>query len=178
LVAQNNLGVMYQEGRGVTRDYVEAVKWYRTAAEQGHITAQYNLGEMYANGDGAAKDVTEAHGWLTLAATRASGDAQKKYASSRADLAKQMTPAQVGEAQKRAHEWSLRSLAAANRAFRENQGVTLPRVVREVKPKYTINVSPGAKTKNVNVVDPDGIRLELNEYDGDSLPKKAIDTWK
>ena len=41
-----------------------------------------------------------------------------------------------------------------------------------------INVSPGAKTKNVNVVDPDGIRLELNEYDGDSLPKKAIDTWK
>jgi catechol 2,3-dioxygenase-like lactoylglutathione lyase family enzyme len=41
-----------------------------------------------------------------------------------------------------------------------------------------INVSPGAKTKNVNVVDPDGIRLELNEYDGNSLPRKAIDTWK
>ena len=27
--AQNNLGWMYEEGIGVTRDYKEAVKWYR-----------------------------------------------------------------------------------------------------------------------------------------------------
>jgi catechol 2,3-dioxygenase-like lactoylglutathione lyase family enzyme len=41
-----------------------------------------------------------------------------------------------------------------------------------------VAVSPGAKTKNINVVDPDGIRIELNEYDSESLPKKAIDSWQ
>ena len=29
-IAQANVGVMYYEGRGVTQDYAEAVKWYRT----------------------------------------------------------------------------------------------------------------------------------------------------
>ena len=42
----------------------------------------------------------------------------------------------------------------------------------------TIGVSPGAKTKNINVYDPDGIRIELNEYGPDSLVKKAIDSWQ
>ena len=45
--AQFNLGVMYDEGRGVTQDYNEAVKWYRKSAEQGLRDAQFNLGLMY-----------------------------------------------------------------------------------------------------------------------------------
>ena len=48
--AQNNLAVMYANGYGVKRDYVEAVKWYRKSAEQGEATAQNNLGAMYAKG--------------------------------------------------------------------------------------------------------------------------------
>ena len=32
--AQYNLGVMYHGGGGVPENYVEAVKWYRLAAEQ------------------------------------------------------------------------------------------------------------------------------------------------
>ena len=38
-------------------------------------------------------------------------------------------------------------------------------------------ISPGAHVKNVNVFDPDGTRLELNEYIPESLPKKAVDSW-
>jgi catechol 2,3-dioxygenase-like lactoylglutathione lyase family enzyme len=38
-------------------------------------------------------------------------------------------------------------------------------------------VSPGAHVKNINVFDPDGTRLELNEYIAESLPKKAADSW-
>jgi TPR repeat protein len=34
--AQNNLGMMYADGRGVPQDYREAVKWYRLAADQGN----------------------------------------------------------------------------------------------------------------------------------------------
>ena len=32
---QVNLGVMYTNGRGVTQDDAEAVRWYRKAADQG-----------------------------------------------------------------------------------------------------------------------------------------------
>ena len=49
-IAQYNLGVMYENGRGVPQDYKEAVKWYTKCAEQGAADAQYNLGVMYANG--------------------------------------------------------------------------------------------------------------------------------
>ena len=31
--AQDNLGWMYQHGRGVSQDDAEAIKWYRKAAE-------------------------------------------------------------------------------------------------------------------------------------------------
>ncbi|MFW9297617.1 tetratricopeptide repeat protein, partial [Glaesserella parasuis] len=34
-VAQFNLGVMYDKGRGVNQDYHQAAKWYQKAAEQG-----------------------------------------------------------------------------------------------------------------------------------------------
>jgi TPR repeat protein len=33
--AQDKLGVMYEEGRGVQKDDTQAVAWYRKAAEQG-----------------------------------------------------------------------------------------------------------------------------------------------
>src|SRR5215510_8735361 len=42
----------------------------------------------------------------------------------------------------------------------------------------TVTVSPGAHVKNVNVFDPDGTRVELNEYIPESLPKKAADSWQ
>ena len=35
--AQNYLGWMYQEGRGVEQSNVAAAEWYRKAAEQGHV---------------------------------------------------------------------------------------------------------------------------------------------
>ena len=34
--AQSNLGVMYDNGKGVPENDAEAVKWYRKAADQGH----------------------------------------------------------------------------------------------------------------------------------------------
>ena len=61
--AQNNLGWMYENGRGVAQDYKEAVKWYRKAAMQGYADAQYNLGVRYANGEGVEQDDKEAVMW-------------------------------------------------------------------------------------------------------------------
>ena len=58
--AQNNLGVMYENGKGVARDTAEALKWYSLAAEQGMAQAQNNLGAMYENGNGVVRDYAEA----------------------------------------------------------------------------------------------------------------------
>jgi len=44
--AQNELGDTYQGGRGPEIDRIEAAKWWRKAAEQGHADAQYSLGGM------------------------------------------------------------------------------------------------------------------------------------
>ena len=39
--AQFNLGIIYDHEQGVEQDYIEAAKWYRKAAEQGHRDAQF-----------------------------------------------------------------------------------------------------------------------------------------
>jgi TPR repeat protein len=57
--AQYNLGLMYNEGKGVIQDYAESVKWFRLAAEQGHANAQFNLGNMYREGKGVLQDDAE-----------------------------------------------------------------------------------------------------------------------
>ena len=47
--AQLTLGVMYENGQGVTQNYHESLKWYRLVAEQGNVDAQLHLGLMYEN---------------------------------------------------------------------------------------------------------------------------------
>ncbi len=66
--AQAELGVRYEVGLGVDRDYGEAVTWYRRAAEQGHAHGQSGLGAMYGSGRGVSRDDAEAVRWYRLAA--------------------------------------------------------------------------------------------------------------
>ena len=54
--AQNGLGAMYYNGKGVAQDFKEAVKWYRLAAAQGYASAQLNFGAMYYEGKGVTED--------------------------------------------------------------------------------------------------------------------------
>jgi TPR repeat protein len=74
--AQNNLGVIYETGRGVTKDLIKAVQWYRKGAKQGNDTAQYNLGVMYENGEGIPQDYKKAVEWYSKAAKQGNSDAQ------------------------------------------------------------------------------------------------------
>ena len=67
-IAQSNLDVMYENGKGVPEDDKQAVKWFRLAAEQGLADAQSNLGVMYANGQGIPEDDKQAVKWYRLAA--------------------------------------------------------------------------------------------------------------
>ncbi len=67
-VAQFNLGVLHDTGRGVWQDRKLAAQWYRKAAKQGHAAAQFNLGGLYYEGQGVPKDLVRASIWFTLAA--------------------------------------------------------------------------------------------------------------
>jgi uncharacterized protein len=103
--AQFLLGGAYLLGRGVVQDYAQTMAWWRKAAEQGFAAAQFNLGMMYSIGRGVPQDYVEAQMWRNLAAALATGGEQKYYADGRDTLAKDMTPTQIAEAQKRASEW-------------------------------------------------------------------------
>ncbi len=75
--AQHDLGVSYIEGRGVERNYAEAVKWFRKAADHGYAPAQSNLGAMYEHGlGGLLKDSSEAMNWYRKAADQENAKAQ------------------------------------------------------------------------------------------------------
>jgi TPR repeat protein len=69
------LGVCYAFGDGVAKDQVEAVKWFRKAAEQNYAPAQFKLGLSYTNRDGVA-DQVEAVKWLRKAAEQNYAEAQ------------------------------------------------------------------------------------------------------
>ena len=66
--AQVYLASMYRDGRGVVKDYAQAVVWYRKAAERGSALGQSNLAYMYSNGLGVTVDEREAASWLRKSA--------------------------------------------------------------------------------------------------------------
>ena len=69
---------MYAFGVEVPQDYVEAVKWFSRAAEQGHVNAQFNLGVAYAEGRGVPQDEVEAVKWFLSAAVHGHARAQAR----------------------------------------------------------------------------------------------------
>ena len=103
--AQFYLGMLYENGDGVPEDFGKAREWYQKSADQGHANAQFYLGLMSAFGRGAPLDLVQAHMWYSLAA----GNGHARAALHRNDLAKEMKPAQIAEAQKRMKEWKPKS---------------------------------------------------------------------
>ncbi|MBT7968233.1 MAG: sel1 repeat family protein, partial [Methylococcales bacterium] len=70
---------MYKKGKGVPKDYKEAVKWFKLAAKKGNVSAQNNLGVMYKKGKGVLKDYKESVKWFKLAS-------KERHAKSQYDL--------------------------------------------------------------------------------------------
>jgi len=91
---------MYYHGRGVGKDYEEAMKWYRKAAEQGYVLAQASLGALYYKGHGVPKDYGIAYAWVKVAV-------ENEYPLAKTFLpiiAKQMTPDQITKAEELSEE--------------------------------------------------------------------------
>jgi hypothetical protein len=66
--AEYDFGIRHVRGDGVPKDYPEAVKWLRKAAEQDYAEGQRQLGNAYFYGKGVEKDYDQAFAWYSKAA--------------------------------------------------------------------------------------------------------------
>lgn len=65
---QYNMGLLYEEGQGVSKSFNEAVSSYTKAAQQGYVDAYFALGEIYISRSAPKKDRVAAYRWLEMAA--------------------------------------------------------------------------------------------------------------
>jgi tetratricopeptide (TPR) repeat protein len=75
-VSEYETGLRYYRGEGVERNYPQAVKWFRKAAEQNHAAAQRMLAACYYFGQGMPKNYVEAVKWLRKASEKSDAPAQ------------------------------------------------------------------------------------------------------
>ena len=76
LDAQNDLGLFYQSGMMVPKDYQRAMQWYKKAASKNHIPAIFNIGILYHKGLGVPQNYKRARIWFLRAAKLNDADAQ------------------------------------------------------------------------------------------------------
>ena len=79
--AQYNVGVIYYNGLGVDRNFVEALRWYRMSGEQQYSLSEFRLGDMYFWGQGMTRDAVSARRWYRRAAEQGHLSAQLKLAT-------------------------------------------------------------------------------------------------
>lgn len=74
---------------------------YLNDADQGKVSAFYDLGLCYSTGMGVDLDYVEAHKWFSLAAL----NGVKRAIEDRHELAQDMSPEEIAEAQRQARQW-------------------------------------------------------------------------
>ncbi|KAF9967467.1 hypothetical protein BGZ73_000537, partial [Actinomortierella ambigua] len=69
------LGMLYEEGTGVSTDWIKARQMYAHAAARWHVHGMHKLGMMMMHGRGGVRDVEKARLWLKRAADQNSVEA-------------------------------------------------------------------------------------------------------
>lgn len=79
--AMNYLGLIYEKGEIVTRDYRIAVDWFYRAikADTGNAHAAYNLGRMYYSGYGVEKNLPKAYEFCKATVDLGLGNTHSAY---------------------------------------------------------------------------------------------------
>jgi TPR repeat protein len=73
---KNSLGAIYSRCGAASKEYLDAVKRFRSAAASGDASAQYCLGLMYGKGEGVPEDYVAAVKWFRSAADHGFAPAQ------------------------------------------------------------------------------------------------------
>ena len=69
-IAQNDLGILYLDGKGVPQNTSEAVRYLSLSAAAGSSLGQNNLGGLYRDGKGVARDYVRAAPWFSASAAQ------------------------------------------------------------------------------------------------------------
>ena len=101
--AQNYVGVQYEMGLGVKRDYKKALHWFELAAKAGVPDAQRNYGDMFLYGRGVPQDYYKSYIWY-FAASQQGHKTAKKLMDDMAGNAK-LTPNQMMHAKIEANQF-------------------------------------------------------------------------
>lgn len=72
-----SMGVMYSNGRGVTKDYAKALAAYQEGGRRGNVHAFNEIAVVYYNGEGVTKSLDEAIAYWLVAASGGSDVAKK-----------------------------------------------------------------------------------------------------
>ena len=99
--AEERLGAIYDQGRGVAPDPALAARLYRDAARRGSGAAQLNLAKLYLKGRGVQADPVAAYAWADAAAANGESAGQRIIDA----LAKSMPRAQLARAQSLAQRY-------------------------------------------------------------------------
>ena len=94
------LCIMHKLGRGVQKDYFEAIRWCRLAIKGKNRFAINTLADFYAQGLGVPQNYTIAHMWYIISAI----SGESSFIQRRDKLEMRMTPQQIAEAQRMARE--------------------------------------------------------------------------
>jgi TPR repeat protein len=107
--AQFCLGQMYQDGEGIPESNTVAARWFRRAADHtpsylgGVWEAKVELANMYHDGR-LPKDVVQEYMWSAIVSAYSNNPTDDEIKK----LARHMTKAQLGEAQRLARDWITR----------------------------------------------------------------------
>jgi len=149
--AQNNYGVLYENGWAVPKDSATAMAWYRKAAAEGNATAAKNIGRMFQNGGpGVTQDYSVALTWYENAAAEGEAEANERIGvmyenglGVKSDLSAAM-------------EWYLKAVAGGDRAalhrifsLRESN----PQVVAKIRPEVLRDLQDVAEQGNGEIQD-------------------------
>ena len=79
--AMNYLGIIYEKGEIVARDYITAVNWFYKAiqADEKNAHAAYNLGRMYYSGYGVEKNLPKAYEFCKASVDIGIGNTHSSY---------------------------------------------------------------------------------------------------
>jgi TPR repeat protein len=91
MAGQYHMGLLYEEGQGVPKQFEDAVRCYTKAAEQGYVDAYFALGEIYLRQPGGKKDRVQAYHWLGMAKKHGHPRGGEEFERNR----KAMTPEQI-----------------------------------------------------------------------------------
>ena len=96
------LGNMYNEGNGVVKNHVEAMRLYTRAAEKHNTAAMLSIASMYQGGIGFEKDLARANQWFGRAAALGDHHSMLFYAASlmRGDFERRTFPQDIAGAYK------------------------------------------------------------------------------